>query len=313
MLDFYLTDEDGVLTNTSSPNKGGWISAVAPSPSEQDFLIHKIGIAPEFVRACLDEEESSYIDQDDDQTQTLVIADYPEMEQQTDRIMPSFITLPVGIVIIEKYIVTICSRENSTIQSLAEGRVKGIDTRYKTQFLLHMLLLISQEFQTYLRQIDRLSNQIEQRLYKTMKNKELIAMLELDKSLVYFSTSLKGNEMTLKKISRGRQITLYDDDKELLEDVLIEAHQAIEMCETYSSINARTSEGFTNVLNNNMNDIMKRLTVITIVLSIPNMIYGFYGMNVSDLPFTWAGFPLILSILLCIFSWLYFERNNKYK
>ncbi len=221
-------------------------------------------------------------------------------------------TLPVGVVLMKGCIVTIAGEENEPVTELESGRVK-VNTTQKTRLLLLLLLTISQRFILCLRQIDRLSNQTEARLYKSMKNRELLHMLQLDKSLVYFSSSLKADELTLNRIMRGKLIPHYTEDTDLLEDVIIEFRQAVEMCSNYSELNSRTMDGFSNVISNNMNDIMKELTVITLVMSIPNMVYGFYGMNVSDLPFPVTWFPLVLSAVLCIAVWLYFKHSRTFK
>ena len=195
------------------------------------------------------------------------------------------------------YVVTISLYENLNIDDMAQGRIKGVNTDLKTRFLLLLLLRISQRYLIYLRQIDRISSRTEQRLHKSMQNKELIQMLGLEKSLVYFSTSLKTDEITLNKIMRGKAIKLYDEDQDLLDDVLIEIHQAIEMCNIYSNILSGTMDAFASVISNNLNIVMKVLTVITIVMAIPNIIFSFYGMNVAGLPFPQWWFPTGLAIV----------------
>lgn len=160
---------------------------------------------------------------------------------------------------------------------MSQGRIKGMDTRLKTRFFLLLALRISQRFLICLRQIDRLSSRTETRLHQSVENDELIEMLGLEKSLVYFSTSLKSDEVTLSKIMRGKQIQLYEEDEDLLEDVMIEIHQAIEMCNIYSNTMAGTMDTFASIISNNMNIVMNKLTVITIVMAIPNIIFGFYG------------------------------------
>ena len=155
-----------------------------------------------------------------------------------------------------------------------------------------MLLQVAKRFLQYLKQIDKIYNYMERQLYKSQRNKELIQLLDLEKSLVYFNTSLKANEVTLEKILRGRIITLYEEDHDLLEDVLIEVRQAIEMANIYSSIISGMMDAFASVISNNLNV----LTSITILLTIPNIFFSFYGMNVANLPldqFWW--FPLALS------------------
>lgn len=283
MLEFYKTF--GTETKKiDKPEPGSWISAIAPTEEEKNYLIEEMGILPEFVKSSLDAEESSHIDYDEDYNQTLVIVDYPsaeEVEDGYDKNMLQYTTLPLGIVIMKGYVVTISLYENLNIDDMAQGRIKGVNTDLKTRFLLLLLLRISQRYLIYLRQIDRISSRTEQRLHKSMQNKELIQMLGLEKSLVYFSTSLKTDEITLNKIMRGKAIKLYDEDQDLLDDVLIEIHQAIEMCNIYSNILSGTMDAFASVISNNLNIVMKVLTVITIVMAIPNIIFSFYGMNVA--------------------------------
>ena len=184
----------------------------------------------------------------------------------------------MGIIITGKNIITICQKETALIDEFENGTIKNVQTNLKTRFLLTILLRVAIRFLLYLKQIDKLSHSVEQHLHKSMKNKELIQLLTLEKSLVYFSTSLKSNEVTLEKILRGRYIKLYEEDQDLLEDVLIEIKQAIEM-------------------SNNLNIVMKVLTSITIVMSVPTMVSSFYGMNVSGLPMPVFWVPLALSIL----------------
>lgn len=314
MLEFYKTF--GTETKKiDKPEPGSWISAIAPTEEEKNYLIEEMGILPEFVKSSLDAEERSHIDYDEDYNQTLVIVDYPsaeEVEDGYDKNMLQYTTLPLGIVIMKGYVVTISLYENLNIDDMAQGRIKGVNTDLKTRFLLLLLLRISQRYLIYLRQIDRISSRTEQRLHKSMQNKELIQMLGLEKSLVYFSTSLKTDEITLNKIMRGKAIKLYDEDQDLLDDVLIEIHQAIEMCNIYSNILSGTMDAFASVISNNLNIVMKVLTVITIVMAIPNIIFSFYGMNVAGLPFPQWWFPTGLAIVACIIATIIFIKKDMF-
>ena len=313
MLEFYKTI-DNVTKRLDAPEHGCWISAVAPTDEEISYLIDDIGVLPEFVKSSLDEEESSHIDYDDDENQTLVIVDYPSAEDSDDaydgRVL-QYTTLPLGVVIMKGYIITISLYENLNIEDMAHGVVRGVRTDMKTRFLLLLMLRISQRFLIYLRQIDRLSSKTEQKLHQSMKNEELIQMLGLEKSLVYFSTSLKTDEITLNKIMRGKLIKLYEEDQDLLEDVLIEIHQAIEMCNIYSNILSGTMDAFASVISNNLNIVMKVLSVITIVMAIPNIIFGFYGMNVNGMPgVQWWWFPTMIAIIaMAIAIWIFKKKD----
>lgn len=313
MIRYYKTSPQGELKEVETPERGSWICAECPDENDKQRLLEEFHVLPEFLRASLDEEESSYIDHSEDLRQTLVIVDYPQRDETIRKNVVTYITLPLGVIMTDGWIITISTRPNTTVESLCSGKIKDLDTRYKTRFLLQIILLISQEYLAALRHIDRMNNATEQKLYKHMRNENLIDMLVLDKSLIYFSTSLKAEEQTLERILRSKQIPMYESDRELLDDVLIEVKQGIEMCNIYSDISARTADGFTNVINNNMNIIMKRLTVITLVMSIPNMVYGFYGMNVIGLPIPEAWFPLVLSIALCLVAWMYFRHSSDYK
>ena len=249
------------------------------------------GSAFEKLSYALDEEETSRIDTEDGQT--LIIIDVPAVEKD-DAVVYS--TLPLGIIVTDKHIITVCLKETSILKDFQDGLVRFAETQKRTSFILYMLLQVAKRFLQYLKQIDKIYNYMERQLYKSQRNKELIQLLDLEKSLVYFNTSLKANEVTLEKILRGRIITLYEEDHDLLEDVLIEVRQAIEMANIYSSIISGMMDAFASVISNNLNVIMKVLTSITILLTIPNIFFSFYGMNVANLPldqFWW--FPLALS------------------
>ena len=314
MLEYYKT-YGTVTKKIETPELGCWINVIAPSEEEKNFLTEKIGILPEFIKSSLDPEESSHIDYDEDYNQRLVIIDYPSADENAegyDKNMLQYTTLPLGIIITKGYIVTISLYENLNIDDMAQGKVKGINTNLKTRFLLLLLLRISQRYLIYLRQIDRISSRTEQSLHKSMQNKELIQMLGLEKSLVYFSTSLKTDEITLNKIMRGKIIKLYDEDQDLLEDVLIEIKQAIEMCNIYSNILSGTMDAFASVISNNLNIVMKVLTVITIVMAIPNIIFSFYGMNVTGLPIAHWWFPTLVAVIACIIATIIFIKKDMF-
>lgn len=313
MIEFYKTFADGTR-KIDAPEKGCWISAIAPTQDEIEYLIKTIGVAREFILASLDEEETSHIDQNEEETQTLIIIDYPNAEEDdsSNENTILYTTLPLGVVFMKGYIITICLHDNLTIEDMKAGRIKGINTDLKTRFLLLMLLKIAQRFLVYLRQIDRVSSRTERTLHKSMRNKDLIQMIGLEKSLVFFSTSLKSDENTLKKLSRGRFINLYEEDEEILEDVMIEFNQATEMCNIYSNIISSTMDNFSNVISNNLNIVMKTLTIITIVMSIPNIIFGYYGMNVSGLPIPNFWFPIIVTAIACAIATFIFIKKDMF-
>ena len=220
MLSYYKTI-DGHITQLEACEPGCWINCIAPTDAEISGLIEDFQIEPDFFRAAMDEEESSHIDTED--YSTLVIIDMPVIETTGSHV--TYTTTPLGIIITEKNVITVCTRENPVIDEFTDGVVKGVQTNLKTRFILHLMLRIATKYLQYLKQIDKLSSHVERDLRKSMKNSELIQLLDIEKSLVYFSSSLKGSEITIEKISRGRVIKLYEDDQDLLEDVLIEVRQ----------------------------------------------------------------------------------------
>lgn len=298
MIKYYKT-LDNVITEIDAAESGCWVSCVAPDSDEIAALISDFGLDAGFVKSSLDEEESSRIETEDDQT--LVIVDYAVAENDASNSV-QYYTMPMGIILTKTNVVTISLKDNVILEEMRSGSVKNIQTHLKTQFILLVLFRIATKYLQYLKNIDKLSLFLEKQLHRSLKNKELIQLLALEKSLVYFSTSLKADEMTLEKILRGRVIKLYEEDQDLLEDVLIEIKQAIEMSNIYSSILSGTMDAFASIINNNVNLVMKRLTIITIIMAIPTMIFSYYGMNVANLPFADSRFPFPLVISLVITS-----------
>ncbi len=309
MIHFYQT-QDNCVRQVASPAPGCWISVVDPTAQEIQQLIERYGLDSGFIRSSLDEEESSRIEREDDQT--LIIVDTAVSEIQTEETI-LFFTVPLGIIITDDYVFTISLKESRVIRDMAEGVVRGVQTRMKTRFVMQLLLRITAVYLQDLKQIDKTSHIMEQKLSGAMKNKELVQMLELEKSLVYFSTSLKANEVTIEKLLRGRTIKLYEEDQDLLEDVLIEVRQAIEMSHIYSGILSSMVEAFASVISNNMNFVMWRLTVVTIIMAIPTMIFSFYGMNTTGLPIAQTWFPTVLSIVVTAIVAVFLLHKKRYK
>lgn len=311
MLTFYKTEVNRIV-EINEIEAGCWICAVAPTESEISKLETELGIDRDYIRSALDEEETSRIESDDGQT--LIVLDYPVAEKNDDKDETiSYYTMPMGIILTDSNVITVSLKSNAIIDDFAKGVVKGIKTQFKTRFILNILLRIAGKYLQYLKQIDKISNYVEMQLHKSMKNKELIQLLGLEKSLVYFSTSLKSTETVLEKILRGRVIKLYDEDQELLEDVLIEVKQAIEMSNIYSNILSGTMDAFASVISNNLNIVMKVLTVITIVMSVPTMVFSFYGMNTSDLPLPYTWFPTAIAVALAIIAAIILTKGKFYK
>lgn len=280
MYSVYKTDEltlKLVQMEQDSIESGIWINMINPTAEEISQVSASLDTPADFIKSALDEEERAHIESEGETT--LILIDIPVLTNEEHA--GPYATMPLGIIIGDKYIITVCLNDNPILNDFINGRVKAFCTYKKTRFLFQILHRNSTYFLQYLRNIDRLSDKIERKLHRSMKNKELIQLLGLEKSLVYFSTSLKSNEAILEKLLRLKPIKLYTDDEELLEDVIIENKQAIEMSNIYSNILSGTMDAFASVISNNLNIVMKFLASITIVLSIPTMIASFFGMNVK--------------------------------
>ncbi|OQB15177.1 MAG: Magnesium transport protein CorA [Firmicutes bacterium ADurb.Bin193] len=285
-----------------------WINLVNPSDEEIDNVSRLLSVDTGVLRAALDEEETSRVETENGNT--LIIVDIPFAQKHNN--LFTYETVPLGIITTEKNIITVCLKETATIRDFVEGKVKNVHINLKTRFILQMLYKIATQYLFYLKQIDKISNYIEKQLHASMKNKELIQLLDLEKSLVFFSTSLKANEVTLEKILRGKVIKLYEEDQDLLEDVLIEIKQAIEMSTIYSNILSGTMDAFASVISNNLNIVMKTLTVVTILMAIPTMIASFYGMNVDGIPAPHFWFVVLLSVAAAGLFGLYFFKKKMF-
>jgi len=210
MIKIYKTI-DGKIQEIESIEKNSWINMVNPTEEELQFMTRELEVEPDFLRAALDEEEISRVELEDN-NQALITIDVPVIEKDTKMVL--YTTIPVGIIQTEDNIITVCLRENTLIDDFAKGRVKHVFTNLKTRFIFQILYRVASRFLIYLRHINRMSTDIERQLHISMKNKELIQLLDLEKSLVFFSTSLKANQGVLEKLERGRIIKLYEEDKE---------------------------------------------------------------------------------------------------
>ena len=312
----YFKSEDGRVGQIDAIEPGCWVDILEPSASERQWLLQELEIVPEFVQAAFDDEETAHIDLDEDTGQVLVIVDCPFVEDESEAVDANIVqydTHPLSFIFLpeQEYFVTLSLRRNETVAVFAHGKHRDVYTDRRTRFLLQMLLRVAQRYLICLRSINRQIRDYERNLRKSMTNSELMKMLGLEKSLVYFSTSLKGLESTASRIGNGRILDLYDDDRELLDDVLIEIRQATEMCTISTNILNGITDTFSRVINNNLNITMRTLTIITLVLAIPTIVFSFWGMNVEGLPVTdlfW--FPIVLSAVLCAIA-VVFLRSGR--
>lgn len=308
MINFYKTINNKIQ-QIQHLEEGCWVRVINPDTNDINFLTNVMDVEEDFIKASIDPEERAHIDVEDNKT--LVVLDVPcKVEDNEHKNTVLYSTIPIGIVLTSDNLITISIEKNEILEEICSNRIKNINTNLKTRFFLIVLLRISVKYLQYLRQIERISDKVERALHKSMKNKELIQLLGLEKSLVYFSTSLKSNEVVLRKILKGRVIRLYDDDQDLLEDVIIEVNQAIEMSNIYSSILSGTMDAFASVISNNLNIVMKVLTSLTIVMSVPNIIFSFYGMNVTNLPAPNAYVAILVSFVVMVIAFLILKKKN---
>ena len=303
--------EDGAMHEKEEMQPGCWIALTNPTSSEIIDIADAYQIDPDHLKAPLDEEERSRIEVEEEYT--LVLVDIPSIEERSGK--DWFVTIPLAIIMTNDVLITVCLEETPVLTSFMDGRVRDFHTFMKTRFILQILYKNATQYLQYLRIIDKKSEVIERKLHQSQKNEELIELLELEKSLVYFTTSLRSNEVVLEKLLRTEKIKKYPEDTDLLEDVIVENKQAIEMAGIYSGILSGTMDAFASVISNNLNIVMKFLATVTIVMSIPTMVASFYGMNVNSRGMPFAnhpyGFVIVLGFALALSLLVAYIFNKK--
>ena len=292
---------DDHMTECTTLEKGCWVHLQNPTKEEVDGLNARFAIDPTFLAAALDEEESARIEHEPDKNQTLIVVDIPYVESEGSGYVYS--TIPLGIVLVDDIIITVCTRDTPIINDFTEERIRGFWTHKRTRFILQLLHRNASRYLAYLKQIDKASMHVQEKL---------------EKSLVFFSISLKSNEMVLERLMRQTNILRqFPEDTDLLEDVIIENKQAIEMCAIYRDIMTGTMDTFASIISNNLNITMKVLTSLTAVLSIPTIIASLWGMNVGGIPFASSpfGFWIVvgISVLLAIVSFIFMYKKQMFK
>ena len=311
MVKYYKTDDRQIHEEEKIQN-GVWIQMVNPSVAEGQMIADALNVDIEDVLAALDEEESSRIELQDGYT--LILVDIPSIEIRHDK--ESYTTIPLGIILTSDEIITICTEDTPVLQAFLNNRVKEFSTKKKHRFVYQILYRVSVLYQSDLRIIDMMRTEIEERVGDDTEEEDLVALHELESTLVYFATSLRANGNVLDRLTRYKRLEQYPEDKELLGDVIVENKQAIEMTSIYRDIINGTRELMSSVIDNRLNNVMKYLTSITIVMAIPTVISGMYGMNVdgNGMPFanSVAGFGIVclITLLVCIIT-MFVLRKKK--
>lgn len=311
MINIYRTD-NRIISEIDQFDTGAWVKLTAPSLEECAEISDRFHMDIADVRAALDDEESSRINLEDEYT--LILVDIPSAEMRNNR--HSYTTIPLGILITEDVVITVCAEETAVLRSFVEQRVRDFSTKKQMRFTYQILYNACMVYQSLLRSIDRKRTEIEERIDQNTEDVDLIDLHELESNLVYFATSLRANGVVLDRLTRYGRLRQYSEDQELLEDVIIENRQAIEMTQIYRDIINGTRELMSTVINNRLNNVMKYLAAITIVMSIPTIISGLWGMNVGGkwMPFssTPHGFAIIcvITLLLCIVVMLWLRKKK---
>lgn len=308
MLAILKTTDTG-LARLEHFEPGSWIDLVSPTEEELERVSRELSIPLDLLRGPLDEEEKSRIDIEDGLTH--VIVDIPILVRDGDQ--QGYNTIPLGMLIHPDYFITTCLRPNPILGEFERNAIRGFATYWKTRFLLQILQQVSAFYLKYLGRLDRETDRIERELRVSMKNAEIFDLLAVQKSLVYFTTSLRANEAVLQKLLRTRTVKMYEEDEDLLEDVIVENKQASEMAKIYTDILTGMMDAFTSVISNNLNRVMKFLTSVTILLSIPTIVASIFGMNVR-LPFQEYQHAFLLTCVIWLvisgaFALVFWKKN----
>jgi magnesium transporter len=305
----YFSSENNQVVKLPALEKKCWVNVTAPSLDEIDFLITKLKIPSDFITDTLDTDESARIEVEG--RYLFIIIKIPILNNDDSHI--PFITVPFGLLISNDYFVSICRTDNDITTDVINNRIKHLDLTNTRRFVLLMFLRISAQYLRNLKDINRNQVEIEKKINRSVKNEELLKLLEMEKSLVYFSTSLKSNELMLDKLNRSKFSKMNEEDEDLIDDVIIENRQAIEQTNIHTNILNGTMDAFASIISNNQNLVIRNLTSITIVLMIPTLVSSFFGMNVK-LPFQEHNYAFMIvfgiSCLLSIFGVLYFRMKD---
>ena len=294
---------DGQVRQISKPENVSWLALADPTDVELATVSQETGIDLADLRAPLDDEERSRVDVEDDYT--MIIVDIPTVEERSGR--DWYETIPLSIIVTKTMIITVCMQDTPVLHPFMEGTIRGFNTFMRSRFILQILYRNATMYLRYLRIIDRETDKLELRLRHSMQNREILMLLELSKTLVYFNTSLKSNEIVMEKLMTLTRIKQYPEDEDLLEDVITENKQAIEMANIYSGVLANMTDAFASIVSNNMNNVMRIFTMISITLSIPTLIFSMYGMNFQQ---GMIGMPLsdskwgflVIVLLACVLA-----------
>lgn len=315
MIQYYHKAE-GRLREIAEPQAGCWVNISPPfSHEELEEIANLFDFPLDFLTDSLDVDERSRYEREEDVR--LIVVNTPVLTSHDEEQDAIYITVPIGIILLPDYIITITSVKNPVLQLFLDNKVKNFDPADESGFVLQILEQNVYRFLTCLKKLNLKRNLIEQELYDSSRNKELMELLSIEKSLVYFMNSLNANELLKLKMKRTDFLSIrQDEDKaDLFEDIIIDNSQALEMANVYTNILNGTMDAYGSIISNNLNLTIRRLTLITIILMVPTLVASFYGMNVplpaEDNPYTSMiiiGVSVVLSLLV---TW-YFQRKRMF-
>lgn len=275
MITIYKTI-DAELQRIPEPISGCWMNVINPTPEEVAH-IHSLKIPHDYITYPLDLDERARTEREN--SELLIVLRIPHFQGEASDIPYS--TIPLGIILTSQHIITVCKLENEILHDFTNGRIRELATGKRLRFVLRILLSTANNYLSCLREITKRVDILEDELQQSTRNKEVLELLKYQKSLTYFATALKSNELMMERLRRSQVFETYPEDEDLLEDVLTENQQAIEMTNITSNILSSMMDAFASIISNNLNSVMKLLASITIVLSLPTMVASFFGMNVS--------------------------------
>lgn len=292
----YYTSVSSRLEKINSHENGCWVSIISPSNTELQEMSAFYEVDTDTLKAALDTYERSRIETDENYT--MILVNIPTIEEHNEKEL--YTTIPLSIIVTKEAVITVCSEDTPILRHFTSGKVRDFYTYMKSRFILQVLYRTATLYLQYLSNIDRKSDEVENKLHKSTKNHELIELLKLEKSLVYFTTALRSNEAVLEKLFRYDIIKKYPDDSDLLDDVIVENKQAIEMANIYSGILSGMMDAFASVISNNLNIVMKVLAIITVVMAIPTMVFSAFGMNVNIAAVPYSQSPWSFAIIVAV-------------
>lgn len=306
MLTIYKTTGQG-LEQLESMANGAWIKAVDPTPEEIQKLVAR-GIEADYINYSLDLDEMPRMERDEEYT--FILIRIPHSQPDSD--IP-YTTIPLGIMIKGNVIVTICRYEKEMFKVLANGKYRLLKTGKRYRFALYIFLETATRYLAHLREINRITEGIEDRLQKSTRNREVLELLKYQKSLTYFATALRSNEVMMERVRRTQIFNYYEEDQDLLEDVLTENQQAIQMTEIAANILSQMMGAFASIISNNLNGVVKALAAITIIINVPAVVAAFYGMNVKvpgeGHPFAFLTVIGITIGLMALVVFIFYKRD----